>query len=221
MATTRTFPRTLVVTAGALALALTAALAGPAAADPGDPLPPPAPGTVIGAMSPALQRSLVVARADFLHGAREARATVTPALTAVRGRILLEVTPELNAARNAHVAYDQALQQGADAATIGMLKSVFDGAASSYRTALASAQARHAKQVSAAAARLRTQMRGVRADYSRSVTVAFARHAPGTKVPAVLLAAPRLQPGPNGWATAFVGDPAGVGPADSGPGATP
>jgi hypothetical protein len=211
----------LSIGAGVAAMALSTGVMSAAVADPGDPVPNPQPGTVVTAMSPALARSMTVAQRHFVSAAHDARAAVAPSLRSIQGRIGTDVFDALQNARNAHVTYNNAVQQGADAATLGMLKVSFDTAAADYRVALAQAQARHHKQILAVTARLASEMRDARTSYAESVRAAFATHAPGTSVPTVLLASPRIGPGPAGWVASQIALPADIGPLDSGPGTTP
>lgn len=220
MTHTRTTARILTgLVATGLAICLAALPAAPAFAATDDPLPPPLPATVVDSMAPALVTSLGTARTAYFRAAQRARADASPDLARIRGAILLEVSSQLEQARNAHSSYDAAVNQGQDPATLAALHLTFEQAAGHYRAAFAAAQARHQKQIDAAVGRLHASVRHARAQFALSVRSAFAQHAPGATVPKVLLVPPTLGPGPGSWLNSGDGaGPADVGPVGVGPG---
>ena len=201
-----------------LAISLVSLPASPALAATNDPLPPPLPATVIDTMTPALVHSLGAARTDYFRAAQRARASATPGFSRIRGMILLEVSDQLEHARNAHSSYDAAVNQGKDPATLAALQLTFEQAAGHYRAAFAASQARHQKEINAALGRLHASVRQARAQFTISVRSAFAQYAPGSSVPNVLLVPPALGPGPGSWLGGDGAGPADVGSADHGPG---
>ncbi len=206
--------------AAGLATSLVALPSASAFAATDDPLPPPLPATVIDSLSPALVQSLGTARTAYFRAAQQARADAAPDLSRIRGAVLLEVSSQLEQARNAHSSYDAAVNQGQDPATLAALHLTFEQAAGHYRAAFAASQARHQRQIDAALGRLHASVRHARAQFAVSVRTAFAQHAPGATVPKVLLVPPTLGPGPGSWLSvgADGAGPADVGPAGVGPG---